>query len=142
MEGVYGYLEFIMERYDSAMAVAGMKIAQYCMHAEYHRLIFTLTNFASFYNNSLSCCKYLFSFTKIDPRTKNWLLVGKPWPTLTIVFGYLLFVKYGKQYMETRAALSLKYLMMFYNFGLVLLSFYISSEVCTEIKHYYYALLK
>ena len=48
---------------------------------------------------------------------------------LLLVLGYLLFVKYGRIYMEKRAPLQLKFVMMVYNFALVLLSLYIASEV-------------
>lgn len=48
---------------------------------------------------------------------------------LAFVIGYLLFVKYGMLYMKNKKALDLKFFMMIYNFGLILLSFYIAYEV-------------
>ena len=48
---------------------------------------------------------------------------------LVLVAAYLLFVKYGTSLMKDREPFDLKYFMIAYNFGLVILSLYISSEV-------------
>ena len=70
----------------------------------------------------------------IDTRTSHWFLVENPWPVFAIVATYLLFVKYGTLAMKNREPFDLKYLMLVYNFVLVVLSVYISSEVSDSYK--------
>jgi len=55
---------------------------------------------------------YLFDFWQIigDPRNRHYpLMSGGPWPLLSIIFLYLIFVtKIGPQFMKNRAPFQLK----------------------------------
>ena len=66
-----------------------------------------------------------------DPRTKDWFLMfGSPVPVWIISVVYVAMVTYvGPKFMENRKPYSLHTFMLFYNFGVVLLSFYIFTEV-------------
>ena len=55
--------------------------------------------------------------------------MSSPWPTVALTVLYLLVVWLGPKFMTNRAAFDLKYLMIIYNFGLVILSFYMMYEV-------------
>lgn len=64
-----------------------------------------------------------------DPRTAGWLFVDSPTPTIIITLAYLIIVWIGPKLMRDRKPFDVKYLMIFYNFALVLLNLYISSEL-------------
>lgn len=64
-----------------------------------------------------------------DPRTKDWLLVGSPWPIACLCILYLVMVRVGQQMMIKRPAFSLQGPMIAYNLFLVLLSAYMLYEV-------------
>ncbi|XP_070199142.1 very long chain fatty acid elongase 1-like isoform X2 [Littorina saxatilis] len=64
-----------------------------------------------------------------DQRTKDWLLIGSPWPTVTLVILYLLAVQYGQRVMAHRTPFDLKGVMVVYNVCLVLLSVYMVYEL-------------
>lgn len=64
-----------------------------------------------------------------DPRTANWPLMSSPLPTLTMVLSYIIFVTFGPRLMRNRDAFNPYWLLIFYNFGLVILSFYMMVEV-------------
>jgi len=53
-----------------------------------------------------------------------------PFPTLTISTIYLLTVWLGPKWMKTREPFQLRFLLVVYNFGMVLLNFFIFKEVC------------
>ncbi|XP_025085036.1 elongation of very long chain fatty acids protein 7-like isoform X2 [Pomacea canaliculata] len=63
-----------------------------------------------------------------DPRTKDWLLVGSPWPIACLCILYLVMVRVGQQMMIKRPAFSLQGPMIAYNLFLVLLSAYMLYE--------------
>ena len=71
-----------------------------------------------------------FSSLPPDSRTADWLFVSTPWSTLALVSLYLLIVMLGPQVMKKREAFQINRLLVVYNFGLVLLSLYMFSEVC------------
>lgn len=64
-----------------------------------------------------------------DPRTENWLFVKSPTPIISLIVAYLYIVRKGPKLMENNKPLSMKYLLMFYNFCLVCLSAYMFVEV-------------
>ncbi|XP_046861416.1 elongation of very long chain fatty acids protein 4-like [Xenia sp. Carnegie-2017] len=64
-----------------------------------------------------------------DPRTANWPLMSSPLPTLTMVLSYIIFVTFGPRLMRNRDAFNPYWLLVFYNFGLVILSFYMMVEI-------------
>lgn len=56
--------------------------------------------------------------------------MSSPLPTLIITASYLYFVKVlGPRYMETRKPFDLRYLMVIYNFALVITSVWMFVEV-------------
>lgn len=56
--------------------------------------------------------------------------MSSPLPTLIITASYLYFVKvFGPRYMETRKPFDLRYLMVIYNFALVITSVWMFVEV-------------
>lgn len=58
-----------------------------------------------------------------DPRVKDWPLMQTPWPTLTIVVAYVLFVKrIGPQMMKHRKPYELRGPIIAYNLFQVILS--------------------
>lgn len=69
-------------------------------------------------------------FTPPDKRVDDWPLMQSPFPTLTISTIYLLTVWLGPKWMKTREPFQLRFLLVVYNFGMVLLNFFIFKEVC------------
>lgn len=52
----------------------------------------------------------------IDDKVDSWMLMTTPWPILSILSFYLLFVlKFGPNFMESRKPYSLKTPILFYN---------------------------
>ena len=72
---------------------------------------------------------HIFLCSHTDPRVQGWPLVANPLPLLALVALYLFIVLYGPKFMAKRKALNLKYVMMVYNVGLVVLSAYMCAEV-------------
>ncbi|TSR75304.1 Elongation of very long chain fatty acids protein 2 [Bagarius yarrelli] len=64
-----------------------------------------------------------------DPRVRGWLLLDSCTPTLVLTFIYLLIVYFGPKYMKNKMAYSLKNVLLLYNFGVTLLSFYMLVEI-------------
>lgn len=65
----------------------------------------------------------------VDPRVRGWLLLDSCTPTLVLTFIYLLIVYLGPKYMKNKMAYSLKNVLLLYNFGVTMLSFYMLVEV-------------
>lgn len=65
----------------------------------------------------------------VDPRVRGWLLLDSCTPTLVLTFIYLLIVYIGPKYMKDKPAYSLKNVLLLYNFGVTMLSFYMLVEV-------------
>ena len=68
-----------------------------------------------------------------DPRVKDWFLMQSYGPTLAITALYVMLVYAGKWWMADREPYKLKWAVFFYNIGLVILNFYIFSQVNFEI---------
>nr|XP_041571007.1 elongation of very long chain fatty acids protein 4 isoform X1 [Taeniopygia guttata] len=64
-----------------------------------------------------------------DKRVDDWPLMQSPFPTLTISTIYLLTVWLGPKWMKTREPFQLRFLLVVYNFGMVLLNFFIFKEL-------------
>lgn len=75
-------------------------------------------------------CWLLFAPFSPDKRVDDWPLMQSPFPTLTISTIYLLTVWLGPKWMKTREPFQLRFLLVVYNFGMVLLNFFIFKEVC------------
>ena len=75
-------------------------------------------------------------FDNIDPKTKDWPLVATPWPTISLVAVYLFLVKIGPKIMEDRKPFDFKWVLVIYNFALVLLSAYMVYEVRISTENF------
>ena len=82
----------------------------------------------------------IFLFFKLqlffkDERTKDWFFIwNDPKAVLLSVIFYILFVIYGRKYMESRKAIHIPMsVMVVYNLGLVVLSAYMFYEVINII---------
>lgn len=65
----------------------------------------------------------------VDLRVRGWLLLDSYTPTMVLTFIYLLIVYLGPKYMKNKTAYSLKNVLLLYNFGVTMLSFYMLVEV-------------
>lgn len=65
----------------------------------------------------------------VDPRVRGWLLLDSCTPTLAFTCIYLLIVYFGPKYMKNKTAYTLKNVLLLYNFGVTMLSFYMLVEV-------------
>lgn len=72
---------------------------------------------------------YTWSLTIADKRVENWPLMQTPLPTLAISTLYLLVVWLGPVWMKNREPFQLRYLLIIYNFGMVILNFFIFKEL-------------
>nr|XP_042909565.1 elongation of very long chain fatty acids protein AAEL008004 [Parasteatoda tepidariorum] len=64
--------------------------------------------------------------SKPDPRVAQWPLMDSPWKTISLVAGYIIFVKViGPSWMRNRQPFDLKALMIVYNFFQVIISSWI-----------------
>jgi hypothetical protein len=65
-----------------------------------------------------------------DPRVKDWMLMGSPWPTVGITLFYLYTCIWGPQhFMGNRKPLDVKPLILAYNFATSALNLYIGLEL-------------
>ena len=64
-----------------------------------------------------------------DPRNTDWFWLRTPEAALLIVVAYLIFVCVGPRLMANRQPLSIRGLIVVYNFAMVALSAYMSAEV-------------
>ncbi|KAK3606191.1 hypothetical protein CHS0354_010837 [Potamilus streckersoni] len=83
---------------------------------------------------------YNWMMEKRDPRVEDWLLMKTPLATSVIFFLYLLVVWQGPKLMKNREPLKLKWILIPYNFGLVILSFHMFYEflVTSVLSSYSY----
>lgn len=100
-----------------------------------------LDNPGEFYNTVME---------RSDPRVKDWLWMGSPFPTIAIAMLYLLFVRYVPGYMENRKPLEMKPFLFVYNTAIVLLNAYLANEmiqgmfsagynwICTPMEYSYH----
>ncbi|KAK3515573.1 hypothetical protein QTP70_024591 [Hemibagrus guttatus] len=65
----------------------------------------------------------------VDPRVRGWLLLDSCTPTLVLTYIYFLIVYLGPKYMRNKMPYSLKNILLLYNFGVTILSFYMLVEL-------------
>uniref|UniRef100_A0A8C9F3J2 Elongation of very long chain fatty acids protein n=1 Tax=Pavo cristatus TaxID=9049 RepID=A0A8C9F3J2_PAVCR len=82
---------------------------------------------SSVLNDTLEFYRWTWSIR--DKRVDDWPLMQSPFPTLTISTIYLLTVWLGPKWMKTREPFQLRFLLVVYNFGMVLLNFFIFKEL-------------
>ncbi|KAF3842170.1 hypothetical protein F7725_024121, partial [Dissostichus mawsoni] len=70
-----------------------------------------------------------------DQRVQGWLLLDNYPPTFALTVIYLLIVWKGPKYMKHRQPYSSRGLLVLYNLGLTLLSFYMFYELVTAVWH-------
>lgn len=70
-----------------------------------------------------------------DERTKGWLLMSSPLPTLAIMIAYLVVVKGGQVWMRDRAAFKLENFARLYNVFTVLLNAFLAYEFTYVAYH-------
>ncbi|XP_026525669.1 elongation of very long chain fatty acids protein 2 [Notechis scutatus] len=70
-----------------------------------------------------------YMFGDRDPRVRGWLMLDSYLPTFALTILYLLFIWLGTMFMKNRPALSLRGLLIVYNFGVTVLSFYMLIEL-------------
>lgn len=61
---------------------------------------------------------------KGDIRVNDWPMMSSPWPCIFILIAYLIFIKMGPTIMKGRQPMELKYVLIVYNVGMVVLSGY------------------
>lgn len=70
------------------------------------------------------------SFCFVDPRVEGYFMMSSPLASLVICLAYVYIVQVAlPRFMESRAPLELRRLMIVYNFAMVALSGYIFMEV-------------
>ncbi|KAK0162708.1 hypothetical protein PV327_006464 [Microctonus hyperodae] len=100
---------------------------------------------ATFFNDAYDY--YVWTLSLADDRTRGWLLVDSPMPTLFYTILYLLVVWSGPKVMKNRKAFKLTWILIPYNFAMAILNAYIAiqlfvasfklkySYVCQPIKN-------
>ncbi|XP_076346380.1 very long chain fatty acid elongase 4-like isoform X2 [Tachypleus tridentatus] len=71
----------------------------------------------------------LFFLISINPRTNNWFLIDSLLPSALIMISYLIFIHVGSKVMKHRSPLQLRWLLVPYNFALVLMSAYLCIQI-------------
>jgi len=69
-------------------------------------------------------------FVLTDPRNTEWFWLRTPEPALLVFAAYLIFAYVGPRLMAKRQPLSIRGLIVVYNFAMVALSAYMCAEVC------------
>lgn len=72
---------------------------------------------------------YLWTLSLADERTRGWLLVDSPVPTLFYTMIYLMIVWAGPKVMRKRKAFKLTWLLVPYNFAMAILNAYIAIQL-------------
>uniref|UniRef100_A0A8I5N1D9 Elongation of very long chain fatty acids protein n=1 Tax=Papio anubis TaxID=9555 RepID=A0A8I5N1D9_PAPAN len=80
---------------------------------------------------------YRWTWSIADKRVENWPLMQSPWPTLSISTLYLLFVWLGPKWMKDREPFQMRLVLIIYNFGMVLLNFFIFREIAAALWWYF-----
>nr|UJI64959.1 fatty acid elongase 5 [Clupeichthys perakensis] len=70
-----------------------------------------------------------------DSRVRRWLLMDNYLPTFALTVVYLLILWLGPRYMKNRQPMSCRGLLVVYNLGLTLLSFYMFYELVSAAWH-------
>ena len=68
----------------------------------------------------------------LDKRTRGWLLVDTPWPTLLSTVVYLGIVWYGPKFMRDRKPFRLTWALIPYNLAMAALNAFIAFEVTNK----------
>ncbi|XP_001599867.1 elongation of very long chain fatty acids protein AAEL008004 [Nasonia vitripennis] len=77
-----------------------------------------------------------------DPRTKDWFLIGSPWPGLALLGFYLHFIyRLGPSLMANRPPMKLELVIRIYNIVQIVLSSYLFYKACILgwLKDYNYS---
>ena len=82
-----------------------------------------------YYWNCTHINKINVHLTFVDKRTRGWLLVDSPVPTLCFILLYLFLVWIGPKFMKNRKPFKLPWLLLPYNFAMACLNAYIAMEV-------------
>lgn len=64
-----------------------------------------------------------------DWRARKWLFLSSPYPFLWILMCYFTILYFGRQFMKSRPAFSLRKLLLVYNITQILLSCYVFKEI-------------
>ncbi|XP_065226410.1 very long chain fatty acid elongase 4-like isoform X2 [Planococcus citri] len=83
---------------------------------------------------------YNWSHSLSDNRTKGWLMVDSPIPTIMYTILYLIIVYVGPRLMKSRKPFKLTWALIPYNLAMALLNFYIAYELLvasTRLKYSY-----
>lgn len=84
------------------------------------------------YHKRIMCRGFFIkSFWFLDERSKGWLLVDSPGPTLLYTMLYLLIVWAGPKVMRKRKAFKLTWALVPYNLAMACLNAYIAIQVNT-----------
>jgi elongation of very long chain fatty acids protein 4 len=70
-----------------------------------------------------------------DPRVENWPLMSSPWPTLSISLAYIIFAVFVPKILKGRK-IPVFYLVIPYNFVLVIVNLYMVVELLYTTWHY------
>lgn len=82
---------------------------------------------------------YLWTLTLSDPRSKEFLFVGSPIPTIMFTVLYLALVYVGPILMQRRRAMSLNWLLVPYNFAMAGLNAYIAWQLLSASQRLNYS---
>ncbi|XP_034240497.1 elongation of very long chain fatty acids protein 4-like [Thrips palmi] len=83
---------------------------------------------------------YLWTLSIADKRTRGWLMVDSPLPTLAYTVLYLIMVMVGPKLMKNRKPFDLKKVMIAYNLSMCVLNAFIAVELLvasTRLKYNY-----
>ncbi|KAK0088421.1 hypothetical protein PV325_012085 [Microctonus aethiopoides] len=82
---------------------------------------------ATFFNDAYDY--YLWTLSLADERTRGWLLVDSPMPTLFYTILYLSVVWSGPKLMKNRKAFKLTWILIPYNFAMAILNAFLPAMV-------------
>ncbi|XP_054263695.1 elongation of very long chain fatty acids protein 4-like [Macrosteles quadrilineatus] len=97
-----------------------------------------LNTTSSFFSQLAEYYHYYLSIS--DERTRGWLMVDSPVPTLLYTFLYLSIVCVGPRLMRDRKPFKLKWILVPYNLSMAILNMYIAFELfigSTRLKYSY-----
>ncbi|CAD1474263.1 unnamed protein product, partial [Heterotrigona itama] len=84
---------------------------------------------------------YLWTLSLADERTRGWLLVDSPKPTLIYTMLYLFIVWAGPKIMRKRRAFKLTWALVPYNLAMACLNAYIAIQIAHAVWWYYFSKL-
>ncbi|XP_025193398.1 elongation of very long chain fatty acids protein 4-like [Melanaphis sacchari] len=103
----------------------------------------TSVNLSNFINNTHhQFLNLLNQELKFDKQIDSWMLMSTPWPILSILIVYLLFVlKIGPKMMENREPFKIKRIMMVYNILQAMYNLFIVSKIIVAPGIYTYLIV-